>query len=317
MANKQDNQPSEALAVQQQQNAPVLVFDTIEHFEQAQRMCKCLSTAKMLPDHFRGDDNIGNCMIALEIAHRGQLPVMEVFQNLIIVKGRLSWFATYLIGRINDCGKYSTLTWDSDHEGTEAWRMRAKAIELATGKELVGSWVSLKMAADEHWGDKWRTMPEQMLRYRSAAFWQRLYAPNITFGIKDQYEVEDTIAEVIETTIPEQPAATKKEKSDRAKQALKDALTGKKENAEEAQVVNENHDDAAPAEGAQAPANDPAPQAPANEPKPIVAITVEPTAGAQPAKPVNPYLEKALKNMGLKAPQDGAQTQIPTDENNQ
>ena len=318
MANKQDNQPSEALAVQQQQNTPALVFDNIEHFENAQRMCKCLSTAGMLPAHFRGDENIGNCMIALEIAQRGQLPVMEVFQNLIIVQGRVSWFASHLIGRVNACGKYSTLTWESEHEGTAAWRMRARAVELATGEVLTGSWVSLEMANKEHWGAKWQTMPEQMLRYRSAAFWVRAYCPNIAMGIKDQYEVEDIVAEEVATNPANaQPAATKKEKSDRAKQVLKDALTGKKENAEEAQVVNENHDDAAPAEGAQAPANDPAPQAPANEPKPIVAITVEPTAGAQPAKPKNPYLEKALQNMGLKAPQDGAQTQIPPDENNQ
>ena len=320
MAKNENPNNAEMALVQKEQNTPSLVFDNIEHFENAQRMCKCLSTAGMLPAHFRGDENIGNCMIALEIAQRGQLPVMEVFQNLIIVQGRVSWFASHLIGRVNACGKYSTLTWESEHENTEQWRMRARAVELTTGEVLVGSWVSLKMANDEHWGGKWKTMPEQMLRYRSAAFWVRAYCPNIAMGIKDQYETEDAIAEIVAAEPANVPTEEKKRK---AKQALKDALT-KKENAEEAQVVDENPQNKpsdAPETGAQANA----PEAPANaaeqpangQPKPIVKVVVEPTAGAQPAQPRNPYLEKALQNMGLKNPQSGTQTEIPTDENNQ
>ena len=305
MANKQENPNDVALQPVQQANQPALVFDTIDHFENAQRMCKCLSTAGMLPAHFRGDENIGNCMIALEIAQRGQLPVMEVFQNLIIVQGRVSWFASHLIGRVNACGKYSTLTWESENENTENWRMRARAVELSTGEVLTGSWVSLKMANDEHWGAKWKTMPEQMLRYRSAAFWVRAYCPNIAMGIKDQYEVEDIVAEEIASGKPAQPAPTEA-KTKKAKDALKAALT-KKENAEDAQVVDENKPSDTPetqapaqqpANDAQDPAN--APEAPATgEPKPIVKVVVEPTAGAQPAQPRNPYLDRALKNMGL------------------
>jgi hypothetical protein len=38
-----------------------------------------------------------------------------------------------------------------------------------------------------------------------------------------------------------------------------------------------------------------------------VKVVVEPTEGAQPAKPRNPYLDRALENMGLRNPQSGAQ----------
>lgn len=308
MANKQENPNDAALQPIQQPNTPALVFDTIEHFTNAQRMCQCLATAGMLPAHFRGQENLGNCMIALEIAQRGQLPVMEVFQNLIIVQGRVSWYASHLIGRVNACGKYSTLTWESEHEGTENWRMRARAIELSTGEVLTGSWVSLQMAKAEHWGAKWNTMPEQMLRYRSAAFWVRAFCPNIAMGIKDQYEVEDIVAEEIASGKPAAATVSTDEKRTKAKNALKAAIA-KKDNAEEAQVVNENPDNQpenkqpadAPAETAQ-PA-----QAPANEPQAVVKVVVEPTDGAQPAKPRNPYLDRALENMGLRNPQSGAQ----------
>lgn len=249
MANKQENPNDAALQPIQQPNAPALVFDTIEHFNNAQRMCQCLATAGMLPAHFRGQENFGNCMIALEIAQRGQLPVMEVFQNLITVQGRISWYATYLIGRVNSCGKYSTLTWESEHENTENWRMRARSVELSTGEVLTGSWVSIQMARAEHWGAKWNTMPEQMLRYRSAAFWVRAFCPNIAMGIKDQYEVEDIVAEEIATGKQSSTVSTE-EKRTKAKNALKAAIA-KKDTAEEAQ--------------------------------PIVEVVVEPTDGAQPA----------------------------------
>lgn len=282
MAKTDPNAPQQqTLAVAKpQQN--FLVFDSIEHFEHALRMCKCLASANMLPKHFQGEQNIGNCMIALEIAHRGQLPVMEVLQNLIVVQGRTSWYATYIIGRINTCGLFSTLEWESENDGTANWRMRAKATELKTGKELIGSWVSLQMARDEHWGGKWQTMPEQMLRYRSAAFWQRLYAPNITMGIKDQYEVEDTIAEVIETTIPDEA----EKKNAAAIAALQESIGKKKP---EAPATNEPEKPAdQPAEGAQ-------------EPKPLVAIVVEQPEGEQKPKPESyeATLERAKRNLGI------------------
>ena len=59
-----------------EKKANALVFDTVEHFELAQRICQCLITANMLPKQFCGEQNFGNCMLALEIAQRAKLPVM-------------------------------------------------------------------------------------------------------------------------------------------------------------------------------------------------------------------------------------------------
>jgi len=51
------------------------------------------------------------------------------------------------------------------------------------------------MAEAEGWtkkgGSKWRTMPELMARYRAAAFWARLYVPEMLMGYMTQEEVED------------------------------------------------------------------------------------------------------------------------------
>jgi len=51
------------------------------------------------------------------------------------------------------------------------------------------------MAKAEGWvdksGSKWKTMPELMMRYRAAAFFGRLYAPEITMGMHSVEEIVD------------------------------------------------------------------------------------------------------------------------------
>ena len=73
----------------------------------------------------------------------------------------------------------------------------ASAIEKATGEVLEGPEVSMAMAKAEGWlgknGSKWQTMPELMLRYRSAAFYGRLYAPEMLLGMQAAEEVADII----------------------------------------------------------------------------------------------------------------------------
>ena len=53
----------------------------------------------------------------------------------------------------------------------------------------------MEIAKKEGWidknGSKWRTMPEQMLMYRSASWFVRAYAPEISMGLQTQEEMED------------------------------------------------------------------------------------------------------------------------------
>jgi hypothetical protein len=52
------------------------------------------------------------------------------------------------------------------------------------------------LAKAEGWsaknGSKWKTMPEQMIMYRAAAFWGRVYAPEKMLGMHTGDELEDT-----------------------------------------------------------------------------------------------------------------------------
>ena len=88
-----------------------------------------------------------------------------------------------------------------------------QAVNSKTGKLVKGTEITLKMARDEGWmnknGSKWKTMPEQMLKYRAAAFFARTECPEVLMGFQTADEVEDvkgaeqTQAEKITITLGE------------------------------------------------------------------------------------------------------------------
>lgn len=166
-------------------------FGNKEIFEHAQRVAMMLSKSDLVPKEFK--NNVGNCIVALEMATRvGASPLM-VMQNLYIVHGKPAWSSAFLIATVNACGKFSPLRYQEDE--VEGGRTRAWAEEKGTGEKLYGVWVSMTMAKAEGWvdknGSKWKTMPELMRRYRAASFFARQFAPEISMGIHTQEEIQD------------------------------------------------------------------------------------------------------------------------------
>jgi len=177
-----------------EQNQAIGAFANRENFELAQRMATALSKSSLVPEAYR--DNVPNCLIVLEMANRiGCSPLMAA-QNLDIINGRPSWRSTFIIASINSCGRFSPLRFKLDGDGMNR-KCTAGAIEKATGEYLEGPEVSMAMAKAEGWydrnGSKWKTMPELMLRYRAAAFFGRLYAPEMLLGMQSAEEVGDII----------------------------------------------------------------------------------------------------------------------------
>lgn len=176
----------------------VSVFSGEIAFVAGQRMAKALSSSTMVPEAYRGEQNIGNCLIALEVANRTGASILAVMQSLVVVHGRPTWEAKFLIGTINTCGRFSPMRYQfQGTEGTDDWGCRAIATDRQSGEELIGTLITIKTAKDEGWygknGSKWKTIPEQMLRYRAASFWTRAYAPELSLGMQTRDEVEDYI----------------------------------------------------------------------------------------------------------------------------
>lgn len=210
-------------ARQQAEFALTPVGQQVKQFEVMQRMGQMYSTSTIVPETYRG--NTGNCIIALDIAMRMKLNPLMCMQNLYVVQGNPSWSSKFLIATINMSGKYSALRYRkrvlgkvgkvkyNDLEWNEQARRKvqvvkefdgtdidnvecvAYATELATGEVLEGDPVTIELAIREGWytkpGSKWVTMPQLMLTYRAAAFWQRTYCPEISMGFMTAEEARD------------------------------------------------------------------------------------------------------------------------------
>lgn len=210
--------------VSQQSSMQSYCFANAVAFEAAQRMAKLMSQATLVPKEYI--NNVPNCVIALEIAHRMQASPTMVMQNLYIVHGKPSWSSQFIISAVNSCGKFKPLRFEfSGIEGTDersciAWTteryveipklvyerieeaaLKGKKISLYQSCKDIGvpilesPKISIDMAKKERWfdksGSKWQTMPELMLHYRSASFFGKLYAPEILMGMQTQEEAED------------------------------------------------------------------------------------------------------------------------------
>lgn len=170
-------------------------FFNLQSFELMQRIAKGFSASTLVPKEYQ--NNVGNCMIALNLAQRiGGDPLM-VMQNLVVIYGRPSWSSQYLIATANMCGRFSAIRFEFfADKNTDDWGCRAWAIEHATGEKLIGSDVTIAIAKKEGWytknGSKWQSIPQQMLMYRAGAWWVRAYAPELSMGLMTTDEVVDT-----------------------------------------------------------------------------------------------------------------------------
>ena len=181
--------------IQVMKPAQLQFFGSSEGFELCQRMAKVFATSSLVPTQYQ--NNMSNCIIAMEMASRIGASPLQVMQNLYIVHGNPGFSAKFLIACINASGKFSPLRYEFQGKAnTDDWSCRAYAVDKE-GEVLHGAWVSIRMAKAEGWynktGSKWKTMPELMMRYRAATFLIRSVAPEIALGFQTTEEVRDII----------------------------------------------------------------------------------------------------------------------------
>jgi hypothetical protein len=165
-----------------------------KQFELMQRKAKIYSESSLVPDAYK--KSIGNVLIATNMAERMGADILMVMQNLYIVHGRPGWSAQFLIACFNSCGRFTAIKYAFGGDGDD-YGCIAYATELASGERIEGVRVTIGMAKAEGWstknGSKWKTMPDLMLRYRSATFLIRCTAPEIGLGLQTAEEIHDTI----------------------------------------------------------------------------------------------------------------------------
>ena len=181
---------------------------------------KAVTNADGTPQFMENPNATSNCLIALNMANRMGYDPLMIMQNLYIIEGRPAWSSQFIIAAINACGKFDPLQFEIVNEGEKEieyvnsyWEDGKKISNQATiklenltciawttdkkGNRLQSDKVSMEMAVKEGWyqknGSKWQTMAGQMLRYRAAAFFGRIYAPEILMGIYAADEIRDFV----------------------------------------------------------------------------------------------------------------------------
>lgn len=162
-------------------------------FALIQRQASALSKSDLVPPAYK--NNLPNCILALDVAQRLGIQPLAVCQNLHVIQGRPSWSSTFVIAMLNASGRFSPLRFEVRTANGKETGWRAVATCKETGNILEGPWVTLEMAKAQGWttksGSKWVDMPDLMGRYRAAAFFGRLYAPEKLMGLQHVEEVED------------------------------------------------------------------------------------------------------------------------------
>jgi len=248
---------AELAVVQNQQQALEVGFASDVGFNLLWRGAKALAASTLVPKEYINQP--ANCMIALNMArHMGIDPLM-CMQNLYIVHGRPGWSAQFMIACFNQCGRFSSLRFRFIGErGNDSWGCQAYATELSTGDILDGPEITIGMAKKDGWyaknGSKWQTIPEQMLRYRAAAWFIRTVAPEIAMGFHTTDELRDGGYDI--DTIVVENAETNSNGSKSALDIVVDAaVKTTKAKQQDSELVQEEADLPEPPAAAQPPAS--------------------------------------------------------------
>lgn len=191
--NLENVQPDVSIAPAQTEAYTSALTDT-KVLNTLSKMAGMFARSRIVPELYQNSPD--NCFVACELANRMGVSPMIVMQNLYIVKGKPTWSGSACISLINGTRLFSPLKfmWVGE-KGTESWGCYVQATRLSDGEVCSGTIVDMQMAKAEGWlaknGSKWVTMPEQMMMYRAAAFFARVYCPHALMGLQTAEEVQD------------------------------------------------------------------------------------------------------------------------------
>lgn len=150
------------------------IFGTSDNFTMAYQMAKALSQSTLVPREYQKSE--ANCMIAIDLATRMKTSPFLVMQNLDVIQGKPGWNAKALIGMINTSRKYDSSLHFEEKTDKNGKPFSCMCYAFENGERIDGPVVDMDMAVAEGWvgknGSKWKTMPQVMLAYRAASFFQ-------------------------------------------------------------------------------------------------------------------------------------------------
>lgn len=242
------------------------LLDTAK-FEHVWRVAQMYAKSKLVPEQFRNAPE--DCFIALQMSVRLGVDPFMFMQKTYVVHGKPGMEAQLAIALVNARGPFKgAIQWKLEGQG-DTRQATAFAVHKETN-EVCSCTVSMAIAKAEGWisksGSKWVTMPDQMLRYRSASWLCKLYAPECLMGMQMADEIEDVGPERVQVqNLASLPEGRGSFRSDPAPETV-DTATGEVEPAKVGDVATTAVDEAQAKIREQRRANGAAASAAANAP---------------------------------------------------
>lgn len=186
-------------------------FTNSESFQKIFDIGKMFASSQLVPQSYQGKPM--DCTIAVDMANRMGVSPMMVMQNLYVVKGKPTWSGQACMSMIRGSKEFKNVRpVYTGERNTDTWGCYIQAEYRTTGEVIRGTEVTIAMAKQEGWyskkdkygneTSKWQSIPEQMLAYRAAAFFARVYIPNSLMGVYVEGEAEDITKPVEEAYNP-------------------------------------------------------------------------------------------------------------------
>jgi len=217
----------------------VAIDNEIRQFDFDWRRARAFSMSRMVPAHFQNKPE--DCMVAVMMARQLGVDPLLALQNVQVVNGRPGFSASFAIGLANQRGPFAgPITWTSKGKG-DTLEVTAHAVVKTTG-EKVSATVSMEIAKAEGWvkNPKYRTMPEQMLRYRSGTWLIRLHCPEVLLGLSSSDELEDIRPVTVRAEAPVTSSDVVAELNEQIKQQATTAPTVEQQEVEDVEVVSDD-----------------------------------------------------------------------------
>lgn len=171
---------------------PQSIYTSGAAFEHIQRVAKVFATSDLVPDVYKS--KLGNCIIALEMSMRMDVPALMFMQNSYLVHGKPALDGKFIIALVNQRGPYVGGV-QYQYTGTGDSRTCIASGTTKDGRKDSAS-CDVKTAKEMGWWDKnklWRSITDQMLAYRSATWLARRHCPELLCGLQPADEVLDVI----------------------------------------------------------------------------------------------------------------------------
>lgn len=158
--------------------------------EQMWKYAQALARADIIPKTFQNKP--ANCFVAMDMAQRLGVGVMEIMQNTYVVHGSPGLSAKYSIGMANKSGVFKGPICFEESGRGDSLSVTAFGIVRETGQRVEFT-ADMAMAKAEKWtsNPKYKTMPGLMLRYRAATLLIRTTCPEVLLGMQTAEELED------------------------------------------------------------------------------------------------------------------------------